>query len=217
MARVVDISKYTTKFTEYPEDFQAICDKNVIKLPGIDTEKGQAFALMAQPEVRGQLYLTRTETDKFFQQIGIHSEDSIQAFNKAMGLKRIPGRGKYCFIYPYEVEMTDLNKRIGGGLLGADKDTLVNAIKDWWRKNLVDVPNAEWQEGHLDPTLDTMEKNLAWQPPLQARYRNHFKWDNIFHRMWPTAAHLIEKDFTEYYTEAEQRALLAALKVKFEP
>ena len=87
---------------------------------------------------------------------------------------------------------------------------------DWWKKNLLDIPNDDWQIGHLDPTIDdASEKNLAYQPPIQGKYRNRFKWDALFHKMWPTAAELAPK-FDSYYTEKEQRMLYESLKQKFQ-
>ena len=118
-------------------------------------------------------------------------------------------------MYPYKADTTDIDKR-RGAMIGGDRNAAIDKIKKWWRTNLVDVPAEEWQLGHLDPTIaDSSEANLAYQPPLQAKYRNRFKWDILFHRMWPTADEWISKMDT-YHTEAEQRAMLAALKRKFE-
>lgn len=213
---LIDIKLYSKKFEVYPAELQKFCDDNKVKLPGIDSFAGQAYALMAQPEVRAQKYLGRDETAAFFTQIVMNTKDSIQPFNKAKGLKRLDvGRGNYCLAYPFETDMTDINKR-KGALIGGDRDSSIDAIKAWWKKNLVDVPNSKWQTGHLDPDIDdSSEKNLAWQPPLQAKYRNRFKWDAWFHQMWPTGKELSKK-MDNYYTEAEQKLILATLKKKWE-
>ena len=111
--------------------------------------------------------------------------------------------------------MTDVDKRKGVKISG-DRDTVINTIKKWWQDNLVGVPNEQWQVGHLDPTIaDASEQNLAYQPPIQGKFRDRFKWCPLFQRMWPTAKELIPK-FNDYYTEAEQKDMLAALKKKFE-
>ena len=96
MTTLIDISKYTKRFESYPDDLAKFCEKNGVNLPGIDSLMGQAYALMAQPEVRGQKHAERVTATKFFTQIGKPTTDSIQQFNKARGLKRIEMRGKYC-------------------------------------------------------------------------------------------------------------------------
>jgi len=212
----IDISVYTKRFEEYPSDFLKFAEEKNIPLPPLTTMRGQALALMAQPEVRGQKHITRDEADKFCQQLGMETKDSIQQFNKATGFKRLNMKGKYCLQYPFESDTTDLDKRNGAHISG-DRDTAINAMKKWWQDNLVGVPNELWQKGHLDPTIaDSSEKNLAWQPPIQGKFRDRFKWCPLFQRMWPTAKELIPK-FNEYYTEAERKDMLAALKKEFEP
>jgi hypothetical protein len=212
MTTLIDISKYTERFTEYPAEFVQFCTENGVKLPSIDTLKGQAYALMAQPDVRGQKHLTRKETDAFFVQLKMECRDSIQQFNKTLGLK--VKKRKYYLFYPFEVDLTHVVKRQEARISG-DKDAQINAIKQWWRENLVNVPNEQWQTGHLDPTTpDASEANLAWQPPLQARYRNRFKWDTMFHKMWPTGQELMTK-MDEYYTETEQKEIFVELMRKF--
>lgn len=213
MTQRINITDYATAFTEYPQDFRIFCTENNYN-PEISTLGGQALALMAQPENRGQRYLIREDTDKFFSQIGFTTGDSIQPFNKTQ-VKRLPGKGKYCLQYPFVLNATDIKKRDGAVITG-DRDEQINIVKQWWRDNLVDVPNKEWQIGHLDPTIpDASEKNLAFQPPLQARYRNKYKWDPLFHTMWPTAQHELIPHFDRYYTEDEQRLIYEKLKDKF--
>lgn len=214
---LLNVDLYTKKFEEYPSDLVVFAkEHNLLKvIPKITSKKGQALALMAQPEVRGQKHLGRDEAVKFFQNIGMQTTDAIQQFNKATGLKRLTMRSCYCLQYPFESDTTDLDKRKGVSISG-DKNTFIDAIKAWFKKNLVDVPNDKWQIGHLDPTInDASEKNLAWQPPIQGRYRDRFKFDAFFLKMWPTAKELIP-NFPEYYTEKEQKEMYEALKQKFE-
>jgi len=213
MTQRINITEYTTAFTEYPKDFRVFCTENNYN-PEISTLGGQALALMAQPENRGQRYLIREDTDKFFSQIGFTTGDSIQPFNKTQ-VKRLPGKGKYCLQYPFILNNIDIKKR-DGAVISGNRDEQINIVKQWWRENLVDVPNKDWQIGHLDPTIpDASEKNLAFQPPLQARYRNKYKWDPLFHTMWPTAQHELIPHFDRYYTEDEQRLIYEKLKEKF--
>jgi hypothetical protein len=215
MTSVINISLYTTKFEEYPSDFVAYAKEHGVDPPLLTSMRGQALALLSQPGVRGEKYVGRDEADQFFKNIGMDTGDSIQQFNKATGMKRMKMKGKYCLQYPFECDTTDLDKRKGVAISG-DRTSIINTIKDWWKKNLVEVPNEDWQIGHLDPTIDdASEKNLAYQPPLQAKYRNRFKWDVYFHKMWPTGEELTT-NLNDYYTEKEQRAILDALKKKFE-
>ncbi len=212
---LLDCDAYTTKFTAYPADLVALAREHGFTLPNIDTLRGQAIALMAQPEVRGQKYVDRDQSKKFFRNIGMETSDAIQPFNKATGLKRIPMKGKYCLVYPFEPDTVDLDKRKGVSISG-DRDAHINAVKARVQRDIIDVPNERWQIGHLDPTIsDASEKNLAWQPPIQAKFRDRFKFDRDFRKMWPTGAELIRVP-DKFYTEAEQRAIYDSLKAKFE-
>ncbi len=216
MTSPANIDRYTAPFKAYPADLLQLQKEKRVKLPGLNTLKGQAIALMSQPELRGKFYINRENATKFFTTIKMTTRDSIQPFNKATGLKRMElGREKYCFEYPFVCDSTDILKRIGA-TISSDMNETINAIKDYWKKNLIDVPNKDWQIGHLDPTIaDASEKNLAYQPPLQSKFRDRFKFDGLFQKMWPTAKELIPK-FDQYYTEAEQRNIYDALKTKFE-
>ncbi len=213
----ITIDSYKAQFEQFPADLLEFCLAEEITLPSINSLKGQAIALLAQPENRGKRFLSRPGAKAFFESVGLETHDAIQPFNKAMGLKKAPVRGKYCLVYPFEADKVDIIKRKGCTISG-DRDALINAIKEYHRKRILDVPNEKWQLGHLDPTVaDASEANLAWQPPIQGRYRDRFKWDKQFEKMWPTAKELCKgKTINEYYTEEEQRALLAHLKKKFE-
>lgn len=219
MTTSINIDLYTTKFTEFPPDFLTFAQTHSLKLPGLSSMKGQALALLTHPDVRGQKYLDgRPHATKFFTTLGLLDEktDPIQCFNKSFGLKMMKiKRGRYCVQFPFEPDTTDLDKRKGISIHG-NRDTTINSIKNYWKKILLDVPNQEWQIGHLDPTIDdASEKNLAYQPPIQGKYRNRFKFDEWFLKMWPTAQELAPK-FDIYYTEIEQRILYESLKKKFE-
>ena len=212
MTTLIDITKYKTKFGAYPADFESECVKNKIKLPGINSLKGQAYALMAQPEIRGQKHLGRKETDAFFENIGMSTNDSIQQFNKTSqdGLVKLDVKNVYCLAYPFQFNMTDVKKRAPTNItIPGDRDAQINHIKKWWKEKLIDVPNNEWQVGHLDPTRE--DGPVAYQPPLQGKYKDRFKFDELFHKMWPTAKELISKP-EDYYTKTELKQILAALK-----
>lgn len=212
----VDVTNYTSKFEKYPEDLVSVATDANLHLPGLKSKRGQALALMSQPEIRGQKYITRKEAEQFFTQIGMITRDCIQCFNKDMGVKRLNlPIGRYCLEYPYVTDLTHKRKRDNVNING-DRDTCIDIIKQFWRENVTEVPNSEWQIGHLDPTIeDNSQQNLTFQPPLQARFRDRFKWCPLFLKMWPTADELIPK-FIQYYTEQEQRRIYAHLRAKFE-
>lgn len=84
-----------------PPELDIFAKENEIILPALDSLRGQALALMAQPEIRGQYYLGREEAKQFFLQVNMKTDDAIQPFNKALGLKRIPRKGFYCLEYPF--------------------------------------------------------------------------------------------------------------------
>lgn len=215
MSKKIDLSPYCVPFNDYPDDLKKIASDNDIILPSISNNRGQALALMAQPEIRGSQYIDRETATKYFTKIGYETKDSIQAFNKDTGIIRIKMRGKYCLKYPFEIDKTHINKRKDVKITG-DKKTIVENIKEFFMKNIINIPFEEWQTGHLDPTIDdSSEDNLSYQPPIQSKYRDRFKFDKFFHKIWPTGNELI-RNIDEYYTEKEQIELLNHLKQKLE-
>jgi hypothetical protein len=213
----IAIENYTKMFEAYPDELREFAIENEIELPTITGKRGQALALMAQPEIRGQFYVDRKTAELFFKNINMYSADVIQAFNKSTGIKRMDVKGKYCLKYPFEADKVDIGKRKDANISG-DRNLYINAVKEWHREYIIDVPNEKWQVGHLDPTIgDSSEKNLAYQPPIQGKYRDRFKFCKSFIKMWPTAKELVNKNkISIYYTEEEQKILYEALKKKFE-
>lgn len=215
MTSLIDIRNYTKKFEEYPEELVSFSKENNLSLIPLTSMRGQALALMSQPEIRGQKHIGREEANNFFKNIGMETNDAIQQFNKTTGIKRIKMRGYYCLEYPFKCDTTDLDKRKGVSISG-NRDDYINTIKNWWNNNLLNIPNNEWQIGHLDPTTDdSSENNLAYQPPIQGKYRDRFKFDKFFIKMWPTVNELVPK-IDDYYTNKEQKLLYESLKKKFE-
>lgn len=215
MTSLIDIGNYTKKFEEYPKELISFSIENNLSLIPLTSMRGQALALMSQLEIRGQKHIGREEANKFFKNIGMDTNDAIQQFNKTTGIKRIKMRGYYCLEYPFKCDTTDLDKRKGVSISG-NRDDYINTIKNWWNNNLLNIPNNEWQIGHLDPTIDdSSENNLAYQPPIQGKYRDRFKFDKFFIKMWPTVNELVPK-INNYYTNSEQKLLYETLKKKFE-
>lgn len=213
----INIADYTHAFTTYPTELTVFATEHAITLPTIGSLQGQSIALLAQPEVRGRRYLIREDTVAYFKAIGHDTNDAIQPFNKlpqrGFVLSTV-GKGKYALDFPFKYDATNPAKRKDAHLSG-DKDTAINSIKDFWRKNLVDIPNEKWEIGHLRAGLgDASETNLAWQPPIQGKYRDRFNFDKEFMKMWPTTTELIPK-FNQYYTKEERALLFEHLKAEF--
>jgi hypothetical protein len=196
----------------YNQELVLFFKSNELHLPNISTAKGQALALMSHPSIRGRVHIRRKDAVQFFENIGMSTSDAIQHFNKATGLKRIKMRGVYCLEYPFVCDLVDIEKRKGMTIDG-DRNSMINSIKNWWLSKLVNIPNNEWHIGHLDPTIE--DSKLAYQPPIQSKYRDRFKWDEYFVKMWPTTKELLPR-FNRYYTEAEQREMYDFLKQKFD-
>ena len=146
----IAIENYTKMFEAYPDELREFAIENEIELPTITGKRGQALALMAQPEIRGQFYVDRKTAELFFKNINMYSADVIQAFNKSTGIKRMDVKGKYCLKYPFEADKVDIDKRKDANISG-DRNLYINTVKEWHRENVIDVPNEKWQVGHLDP------------------------------------------------------------------
>lgn len=58
----------------------------------------------------------------------------------------------------------------------------VSHIK-WHIDNIIDVPISEWHIGHLDATRGNDSSNLYYQPPIQARYRDKYIFNQNFERL----------------------------------
>lgn len=209
----IDITKYIDKMSEYPPTLTDFCKEHQIQLPSIGSLRGQAIALMAHPEVHGKCYIERTDTAAFFTEIGMKTDDSIQPFNKACGIKRVPGKGRYAFEYPFKPDLTDILKRKNVSISG-DKNEQIESIKQFFKDNVIEVPNDQWQIGHLDPHKDdSSEANLAYQPPIQGKYRDRFKFCPMFFKMWPTVKEL-KRNVARYYSLEEQKEMCAWLNDK---
>lgn len=206
----IQIQLYNVAFPAFPPLLQEFATLHQIPLPNINTLRGQALALMSQPDVCGQQYICREDATVFFEKLGMKSQDVIQPFNKAFGIKRMKlSKGQYCLEFPFINDRVHLDKRVNVQIDIVNRDRTINEIKSWWRNNVMDVPNEEWHIGHLDPTV-AQENNVVFQPPIQARYRDRFKWDAKFFKMWPTGKELIQH-FDTYYTEDEKKEILEYL------
>lgn len=215
MRKFIDILSFS-KFAEYSVDFKDFCDSNGITLPNINSIKGQVIALLTHEENRN-LYIDRPRLDSFLKRAGFASRDSIQAINKTdqWGLVHVTEDRKYYKI-PYPFQFTDLHlKKRNLAKIGGGRDEKINFIKEYISVNYTDIKNDDWQIGHKDPnSTDSSEENLIYQPPIQGRYRDRFKFDDIGLTKWPTTREL-ENNFNKYYSDEEQMKILEILSSKF--
>lgn len=100
MLKLVDISTFTKKFKSYSLEVVTFAKNHHIRLPNIESLKGQALALMTHPCIIGKYYLGKSETQLFFHNIGMTTKCSTQAFTSITEFKRINMRGKYGVVYP---------------------------------------------------------------------------------------------------------------------
>lgn len=90
-------------------------------------------------------------------------------------------------------DLTDFNKRKNCQLSEENKNATISSIKNLY----------------LETIPDASESNLAWQPPIQSKWRDRFKFSADFKK------ELVSK-FNEYYTNSEQNMILNYLIQKRE-
>ena len=83
------------------------------------------------------------------------------------------------------------------------------------KENYIDIPNELWEVGHKDPNNpDNSEKNLVYQPPIQGKSRDGYKYDDLGILKYPTSQEL-ERKFDKYYSIEEQKKIYEFLSKKF--
>jgi hypothetical protein len=202
------------KYTDYSVEFLTFCEKNSIKTPKINSIKGQVVALMTHPDNRNK-FIDRNSLEKFNKINNLNSKDIIQAINKTeqWGLKSETIRKKYYTIpFPFLYIDIHIKKRKLPKL--ENKDENINFIKEYLKHNYIDVPNDKWEIGHKDPNdPDISEEKLVYQPPIQGKFRDRFKFDDFGLIKFPTPQEL-EKNFDKYYSKDEQKIILNILSEK---
>jgi hypothetical protein len=199
------------KYTEYSDEFLSFCVENGIKIPNINSLKGQVVALMTYSDNRNK-FIDRELLDKFIKIINLNSKDVIQAVNKTdqWGLKSETIKRKYYTIpFPFIYVDIHIKKRTLPKL--EKRDDKINFIKEYLIYNYIDIPNDKWEIGHMDPNdPDISEEKLVYQPPIQGKFRDRFKFDNIGLIRFPTPQEL-ENNFDKYYSEEEQKIIFSIL------
>jgi hypothetical protein len=209
--RLVSSRHYKTKFEEYDPEFMAFCEDNNITVPKLGSLKGQVIALVTHRNNRNK-YVNRDILEAFLSHIEMKSGDCIQLVNKTeqWGLKsestKHEGKQHYRVPYPFEYIALHVKKRSKLVISGSKEDK-VDYIKDWIKTNYIDVPFEKWEIGHKDPNSeDNSEANLVYQPPIQGRFRDRFKFDEYGLIRYPTVKEL--KNNTHiYYNDDELRDL----------
>jgi hypothetical protein len=214
-----------TKMIDYHQDLLDFFNLNNIPRPNVDTLKGQALALMSQPEYRnGVKFVDRDIASEFFKGVGLKTSDSIQPFNKPLkNLKLVhTKRGYYSLMYPFEIDAFQIYKRISvdtNVLKNGTKEEQVKIVKSFWKEKTKKIfeeidfllqlknkkcssliyekineakwnikyilePNVEeWHIGHLDADKGNEPENLRYQPPIQARFRDKYIFNDFFERL----------------------------------
>jgi hypothetical protein len=200
------------KYTNYGEDFLSFCSVNGVKIPNINTLKGQVVALMTSPINRNK-YIDRGQLEKFIKTIKMESKDVIQTINKTdqWGLKsETVNRKFYTIPFPFVYVSIHIKKRILPKL--ENRDDKINYIKEYLTHNYLNIPNDKWEVGHMSPNDPNITENkLIYQPPIQGKFRDRFKYDNIGLIKYPTPQEL-SSNFDKYYTEDEQKTIFNLLK-----
>lgn len=217
---LINTRRFQVAFQEHDPDFLQFCHDNNITPPNLNSLKGQVIALLTHKNNLNK-YVTREVLDQFLGYIGMTSKDSIQLVNKTdqWGLKHVSikheGEQFYQIPYPFEYIGLHVEKRKKLVISGSKEDK-VNHIKEWIKVNYLDVPHNEWQVGHKDPNKDdNSEANLVYQPPIQGRFRDRFKFDDTGLIRFPTIKEL-QNNPELYYTKTELtelRDFLVGLKL----
>jgi hypothetical protein len=161
--------------TSYPSELIDFFKNNDLKIPKLKSMQGIALSLMSTYK---HYYFNRKICNDLFQKFNIESNDSIQPFNKIeqLGIRTSKERGKYYLVLPYQTSnkyKMRKNFKYGGSL--EELDIEINKIKSTIVNDYIDVPNEDWQLGHVNPGLeDNSINNLVLQPPIQSKYRDEY-------------------------------------------
>ena len=162
----------------YPDDFLEFYNQNkdnISKLPNIKSNNGRCLAVMLYYK---NCYWTREETETFCKKFQLKTDDSIQLFNKKsqLGIECSTERGKYYIVYPYKTtNKYKMRKNFQWDGSEESKNQAINDIKSHIQENYINISNDKWQLGHRNPDIeDNTNNNLVLQPPIQARYRDEY-------------------------------------------
>ena len=201
--------------TEYDATTREFIQKNNLTAPAPTSGNGKAFIAMS---LVPEKYFNRETTNQFCERFGIKTNDSIQLFNKhsQWGPLMCPTRGKYYIQFPLTLSPKG-QMRAGFKFDGTEEQKIqaIENIKADIKADYVDIPNEQWQLGHKNPEGDNSQDNLVLQPPIQAKYRDHYIFiDTLTKIPTPeTLARLIQQGKNPYTPEqiTQLRALLNSI------
>jgi hypothetical protein len=201
-----DLECLVDKYTAYEEALYDWSNNHNIKLPSLKSVRGQVIALMTDNKFDTKLF-TRDILDCFLNKMDLKSNDVIQIANKTdqWGLLHTTYKRKYYYIpRPYIYIAIHLGKRknFGKAIDEASKLEKIKNTKDFLTKFYIDIPDNDWDMGHIDPTGKSDACNLVMQPPIQRAYRNRFKFDEHGLRLCPTIDEL-KTNVSKYYSQVE--------------
>lgn len=200
------------RYLAYDEQFLIFVDEHKINIPNIKTMSGQILSLFTDNRNRF-IGITREMIDGFLGKLNLKSHDSIQLINKVeqRGIKKLTFKRKYyMIIYPFEYYGLHINKRQNfahqSSDIDRDREKQINLTKEYLLFNYINVPPEQWQCGHRDPSGSNSQTNLVYQPPIQGKFRDRFKFDKVGLRLCPTLKEL-SKNILKYYSYEEIRSL----------
>jgi hypothetical protein len=206
---LVNVSDISAIGNSYPDDFINFCKENSLTFPKITTGNGKAlWAMLNSP---GN-YWNRETCHEYCSKFNIQTKDSIQLFNKheQWGIATSKERGKNYIQLPYQLSSKHkMRKDFKFDGTVEQKYAEIEKIKSTIKTDYVDVPNEQWQLGHKNPeSEDSSNENLVLQPPIQAKYRDHYVFIDTLTKI-PTPAYLIEmiKKGDSPYTDNQLRIL----------
>lgn len=200
----IDISKFTKSFNDYSDEFRYFCINNNVKPPNIKSMSGQGICLLTIPENFNK-YTDRDGLNIFYRNIGRIPRDSIQCVNKCeqWGLKKVDIKGLYMIPFPFKyIDIHIIKRNIPKDDI-ANRDKKINMVKHYIMHNYINISNESWHIGHRDPNKGNSNSNIIYQPPIQARFRDRFKFDKIGLTKYPTLNELLG-NFSKYYSYEEQ-------------
>jgi hypothetical protein len=206
----IDVSGYTKQINDYSKEIKEFYLNNNLKLPKINSLKGQAIALLTSKDNLNK-YITREILDEFLTKIGLYSKDCIQLLNKTEqnGLKSIcEERTYYQIPYPFIYIDTHIKKRnIPKGVFDEQKKKdSYDVVMDYITKYYINEPYEKWQVGHKNPDITDSTNNLIMQPTIQGKYRDNYIFMDNGLGMIPVPSHFMKK-IDELYTPNQKKEL----------
>jgi hypothetical protein len=201
------------------------------RISEMNTAKAQAINYLVKLWPIG---LTRASLNGLFGERGLlpaehglrPSKDPIQLVNKVdqRGIQDLrenlfdaSGTKHVVYRIPVPVKFTSVRIGVRSRHVPLDKDRMVEDVKDWLRREFLDVPADRWQVGHRNPAKsDSDPKNVVMQPPnYNQPRRNRFIFDERGFVVFPTVDEFCKR-LRHYVASADDaRRMISALQKAF--